>query len=93
VFPKKDQAIDYAPCRARSLSRPSFPVCFKTSRPKCGKHSGPCLFLVLRRAHCLPGGYAAEFQYILGDFGNHPGFWSSLQEHIGFHDLATDWPQ
>src|SRR6266853_3476852 len=37
--------------------------------------------------------YSAKLENILGDLGNRPGFWSSLHEHIGFHDLATDWPQ
>ncbi len=37
--------------------------------------------------------YSTKLKNILGDFGNRPGFRSSLHEHIGFHDLATDWPQ
>jgi len=37
--------------------------------------------------------YSAKLKNILGDFGNRPGFWSSLHGHTGFHDLATDWPQ
>ena len=37
--------------------------------------------------------YRAKLKNILGDFRDRPGFWSSLQDHIGFHDLATDWPQ
>ena len=37
--------------------------------------------------------YRAKLKNILGDFGNRPGFWSSLHEPIGFHDLATDWAQ
>ncbi len=37
--------------------------------------------------------YSTELKNILGDFGNRPGFRSGLQEHIGFHDLATDWAQ
>jgi len=43
----------------------------------------------------LPRGlwYRAELQYILGDLSDRPGFRSSLQEHIGFHDLATNWSQ
>ena len=37
--------------------------------------------------------YSAKLKNILGDFGNRPGFWTSVHEHIGFHDLATDRPQ
>jgi hypothetical protein len=37
--------------------------------------------------------YRAKLKNILGDFRDRPGVWSSLQDHIGFHDLATDWPQ
>ena len=37
--------------------------------------------------------YRAKLKNILGDFRDRPGFRSSLQDHIGFHDLATDWPQ
>ena len=39
-------------------------------------------------------GHSAKLKNILGDFGNRPGFWSkALHGDIGFHDLATDWPQ
>lgn len=36
---------------------------------------------------------SAKLENILGDLGDRPRFRSSVHEHIGFHDLATDWPQ
>jgi hypothetical protein len=29
--------------------------------------------------------HRTKLKNILRDFGNRPGFWSSLQDHIGFH--------
>jgi hypothetical protein len=63
------------------------------NRPACAKHAGTIQPL---RGPLLAGRllwYSAKLKNILGDFGNRPGFRSSLHEHIGFHDLATDWPQ
>src|SRR2546421_12756350 len=37
--------------------------------------------------------YSTKLENILGDFGNRPGFRSSLHDHSGFHDLAADGPQ
>jgi hypothetical protein len=37
--------------------------------------------------------YSTKLKNILGDLSDRPGFRSSLHEHIGFNDLATDWPQ
>jgi hypothetical protein len=44
VFPKKDQAIDYAPCRARSLSRPSFLFALKQVAPGAVNTRGAICF-------------------------------------------------
>jgi hypothetical protein len=55
------------------------PVCFKTSRPKCGKHSGRYLFQPLGGSLLARGlWYRAKLKNILGDFGNRPGVWSNL---------------
>src|SRR5439155_25071989 len=37
--------------------------------------------------------YRAKLKNILGDLSDRPRFRSALQEHIGFHDLATDGSQ
>jgi hypothetical protein len=68
--------------------------CSAASRPARAKTRG-AVFQPLGGS-LLPRGllwYSTKLKNILGDFGNRPGFRSSLHEHIGFHDLATDWPQ
>src|SRR4029434_4968066 len=69
---------------------------WQTNRAARGKHSGRYLFLLLGGSLLARGllWYSAKLKNILGDFGNRPGFWSkTLHGHIGFHDLATHWPQ
>lgn len=62
------------------------------SRPACAKHAG--LFQPLGGSLLARGlRYRAKLKNVLGDFGNRPGFRTRRHEHIGLHDLATDWPQ
>jgi hypothetical protein len=107
---KKSRRLSFGPARRTLVNEclnafersfvhhgyPGHPALFalKQVAPKCGKHSGRYLFLVLGGSLLARGlWYRAKLKNILGDFGNRPGVWSSLHDHIGFHDLATDWPQ
>jgi len=63
------------------------------NRPVCSKHAERSQTLgssLLARRLLW---HSTKLKNILGDFGDRPGFRSSLHDHSGFHDLATDGPQ